>query len=303
MKRHHLVTAAILLAVSLPLLAQTLRERPLINIDDDTSDSDQITLPAGVKLIRDVKYGKDDFQTFDVYIPQNAHNSPVIFMVHGGEFWSGDKSNTRVVQNKLNHFAAQGFVFISTNNRLLPHAKPLDQAEDVARALATAQKQARTWNADPKKFILMGHSAGAHLVDLLSSNRRQMVAAGAKPIKGTISLDADSLNVPKIMQSSHATIYYEVFTSNPPYWYSVSPYHRLQFEERTWIKPFLLVCSSHRRDSCAANRDFADKVKSFGNAAEVLEEDLSHGEINMNLGLPGAYTDAVDTFINSLLKK
>ena len=41
-------------------------------------------LPAGVKVLRDVAYGSDRAQRFDVYIPKDAARAPVIFMVHGG---------------------------------------------------------------------------------------------------------------------------------------------------------------------------------------------------------------------------
>lgn len=269
--------------------------------DADTQSS-KITLPAGVKLVKDVRYGTDKLQTFDVYIPANAKNAPVIFMVHGGGWRDGDKTNSRVVENKLKHYASLGYVFISVNNRLLP-TTPLDQAADVAHALAAAQKQAAQWNGDLNKFILMGHSAGGHLVDLISAQGKDMRDAGAKPILATVSLDAGAIDLREIEHMPHAKLYDDAFGTNPNYWIFASPYERLKWEGRASLKPFLLVCSSKRRESCPANHKFADKVKNFGGRAEVLEQDLSHGEINMNLGTPGAYTDAVDKFIASVLTK
>lgn len=38
----------------------------------------------------------------------------------------------------------------------------------------------------------------------------------------------------------------------------------------------------------------------LGGRADVLREDLSHAEINATLGLQGAYTDAVDTFLQAV---
>jgi hypothetical protein len=35
--------------------------------------------------------------------------------------------------------------------------------------------------------------------------------------------------------------------------------------------------------------------------ASLLEQDLSHKDVNQQLGLAGAYTDAVDAFIEALL--
>ena len=64
--------------------------------------------------------------------------------------------------------------------------------------------------------------------------------------------------------------------------------------------PWLGVCSSERRISCGANRTYAAKAMEVGARAETLGEDLNHGEINNELGKPGAYTDAVEVFMGSL---
>lgn len=258
----------------------------------------KIALPAGVKLVKDVRYGSDKLQTFDVYIPANAKNAAVIFMVHGGGWRDGDKTNSRVVENKLKHYASLGYIFISVNNRLLP-TTPTDQAADVAHALATAQQHAPEWGADPNKFILMGHSAGGHLVDLISAAPQYAKDAGAKPWLATVSLDAGAIDVEQIMTHPHFPLYDDAFGKEKAYWQTASPLAQL----KTAVKPMLLVCSSKRRESCPANHAFATKAKKFGSNVSVLEEPLSHGEINMNLGTPGAYTDAVDKFINSVLTK
>jgi hypothetical protein len=62
----------------------------------------------------------------------------------------------------------------------------------------------------------------------------------------------------------------------------------------------LLVCSRRREDSCSAARSFADKVVAGGGRAEVAPIDLSHGEINSELGRASAYTETVQAFMRSL---
>jgi acetyl esterase/lipase len=131
-----------------------------------------------------VAYGGDAAQRFDVYAPREAKGAPVIFMVHGGSWFYGDKRETAVVEHKVERWAPKGYVFISVNYRMVPKADPLEQARDVARALAFAQSRAKEWGGDPSKFILMGHSAGAHLVGLLSANPAEAVKLGAKPWLG-----------------------------------------------------------------------------------------------------------------------
>ena len=47
------------------------------------------SLPSS-SIVRDVAYGSDPAQRFDVYLPPNPRNAPVIFMVHGGAWKAGD---------------------------------------------------------------------------------------------------------------------------------------------------------------------------------------------------------------------
>ena len=187
-------------------------------------------------------------------------------------------------------------VFVSVNYRMLPDADPLTQADDVALALAKAQALAASWGADPSRFILMGHSAGAHLVALLASAPAIAAKQGAQPWLGTVMLDSAALDVTKIMAARHHRLYDRAFGSDASYWRAVSPFHRL-FDKTA---PLLAVCSTQRNDSCPQARGFVAKASSIGVRASVLPADLSHKEINHKLGLPGPYTDGVEAFMRSL---
>ena len=113
------------------------------------------------QIQRDLAYGSDKQQRVDLYLPTNAQQAPVLLMVHGGSWRLGDKGAAAVVDNKVKRWLPKGFIFVSINYRLLPAAAPLEQADDVARALAFVQQQASGWGGDPRKIILIGHSAGA----------------------------------------------------------------------------------------------------------------------------------------------
>ncbi len=246
------------------------------------------------QVLRDIPYGSDPRQRYDVYLPaQAAANAPVIFMVHGGGWRTGGKAETAVVQNKAPYFTGRGYVFISINYRMLPDADPLVQARDVAAALAAAQGKATSWGADPRRFILMGHSAGAHLVALLSA--QPALAAGSQWL-GTVALDSGALDVPDIMEHRHMRLYDEAFGSDPAFWRQVSPAHVLQ----PGTRPMLLVCSTQRDDACRQAHDFARRLHAGGARAEVLEQAKSHREINLELGADPAYTRAVQSFLDSL---
>jgi acetyl esterase/lipase len=251
---------------------------------------------ADMRFVRDVAYGADARQRFDVYGPEGAHGAPVIFMVHGGGWAIGDKANRAVVRNKTARWVPRGFVFVSANYRMLPEADPLEQARDVARALAAAQAQAASWGGDPARFILMGHSAGAHLVALIASAPKIALDLGARPWLGTVELDSAALDVERIMRGRHLRLYDRAFGTDPAYWEKASPLARLAAPGA----PFLAVCSTRRADSCPAARDYAAKAQALGTRASVLEEDLSHGEINEQLGEDSDYTRAVEAFLDAL---
>jgi acetyl esterase/lipase len=259
-------------------------------------------LPAGAQLIADVPYGSDPLQRMDVYLPPASpatglQRAPVIFMVHGGGWQRGDKTMARVVQAKIDRWLPKGFVFISVNYRLYPNASVAQEAQDVATALATAQGRAATWGADASKFILMGHSAGAHLVSLVNAAPSLALREGAWPWLGAVSLDSAALNMPAVMSGPHYPFYDAVFGTDPAYWASVSPYDVLT----AGAQPFQFVCSTLRPDhSCLQSQGMAQHVRAVGTRAQVLPEALTHGEINETLGQDNDYTRAVEIFMGSL---
>jgi len=283
----HLLRAGLALLLALPpAMAQQAGSPPL---------------PADVRRAADVPYGPDARQRMDVYLPPQArHGAPVLVMVHGGAWMFGNKAAASVVDLKIEHWVRdQGFILVSVAYRFVPQVDPLQQASDVARAVATAQASAASWGGDASRFVLMGHSAGAHLVALLSASPAIARAQGAQPWLGTVVLDSAAIDTTVLMQRRHLPFYDRVFGSDPAYWRTVSPTDTLS----PGVPPMLLVCSTQRRDdSCAQARQFAARVASVGGRADLLPQDLSHGAIDAELGLPGAYTRAVDRFIGSLGK-
>lgn len=292
---------ALLLLASLAGTAQTRGQRWRSMRDMQSGQGmerrvDPAALPAGIRIVHDVRYGDEPLETFDVYAPARANNAPVIFMVHGGGWRRGDKSARGVVQAKVANWVPRGFAVVSVDYPLLPDSPPLQQAQAVAKALATAQRDAAQWGGDPHRFVLMGHSAGAQLVALISAEPALATSQGAVPWLGTVALDSAAYDVAAIMRDRHFGLYDEAFGSDHATWVAASP--ALQVKSR--IAPFLAVCSSQRRDSCPQARRFADKARGHGNRIEVLPVDLRHGEINAQLGLANDYTANVDVFLASL---
>lgn len=254
--------------------------------------------PQGYRVLTDQVYGAHQRQVMDIYIPDEADNAPVIFMVHGGGWRRGDKANDAVVENKVKRWVQRGFIFISSNYRLLPDADPLAQADDVAAAIAYAQRNAAQWGADPKQFVLMGHSAGAHLVSLLNSDPAIAKAQGASPWLGTIAIDSAGFDIEKVMRADHVLrLYRNAFGEDVEFWRQASPIVRLQKAGA----PLLAICSSVRKDKpCDQAEAYATKARTLAMRVEVLPVELSHRQANVTLGEEGNYTAAVERFLGSL---
>jgi len=194
-------------------------------------------------------------------------------------------------------WVSRGFILVSINYRLLPAAAPLQQAADVARALAVVQEKAAAWGGDGAKIVLIGHSAGAHLVALLAASPKLAREAGAAPWLGTVALDSAAYDMPQLMATQHYRFYDRAFGSDPAYWRAASPLHALQAAPA----PFLAVCSSTRPDHpCAQAQAFVNRARELGARAALLEQPLSHGDINRELGHRPDYTAAVEAFMRTL---
>lgn len=285
--RHPLI-AALLVLLALPTEAGPLRDRI----------AERRQQAAPYEQLSDVAYGPHERHRFDIYLPKpRPTGAPVILLVHGGGWRHGDKAADSVVEHKVRHWVSQGVILVSTNYRLLPETGPLDQVQDIARALAAVQQKAAGWGGDPSRVVLMGHSAGAHLVALLGARPDQLRAAGAQPWMSTVALDSAALDVPAIMQRRHPRLYDQAFGDDPARWRDASPID----QQRTAGPPLLAVCSTERKDSPCTQADaFAAATRPLGMRVEVLPQARSHREINVDLGDDAAYTGAVDAFLRSV---
>ena len=260
-----------------------------------------LALPAPAQAgpppaLHDLAYGPAAEQRLDVYAPDHARRAPILIMVHGGGWRRGDKDSRGVVENKVAHWLPRGWIVVSVDYRMLPEADPLTQADDVAHALAYVQREAANWGGDPARVVMMGHSAGAHLVALLAADASIAARAGARPVRGTVALDSAAYDVDSIMSHRHVPLYDQAFGSDPAYWHRASPVRRIAGTPA----PLLLVCSSARQLSCPNAQEFARAAHAHGGRAEILPLALNHMQINAELGADRDYTRRVDAFLDSL---
>src|SRR5829696_5485631 len=152
---------------------------------------------------RDIPYATppQERQVLDVYSPPGAKNLPVVFWIHGGGWQAGDKSD---VQVKPQVFTEKGFVFVSTNYRLLPGVDMATIVRDVAKAVRWTHDHVTEYGGDPKTLLVMGHSAGAQLAALICTDDRYLKAEGLSLaiIRGCVPVDGDTFDVPAIIETA-----------------------------------------------------------------------------------------------------
>src|SRR5262249_31431819 len=104
---------------------------------------------------RDIPYAEkaDERQVLDVYSPKNAKDLPVVFWIDGGGWQTGDKAD---VQVKPQAFMDKGFVFVSTNYRLLPSVDMGTIVRDVAKSIHWVHDHIGEYGGDPKRLLIMG---------------------------------------------------------------------------------------------------------------------------------------------------
>ena len=133
---------------------------------------------------RDIVYDDsaedDQYTSLDVYTPDPMEQgAPVMVFVHGGGFRVGDKASSKDLDPKPEYFTSKlGYVFVSTNYRLLPEGSYPTNVQDVANALAWVSDNIGEFGGDPEQIFLMGHSAGAMLVAQVATDETFLKNAG-----------------------------------------------------------------------------------------------------------------------------
>ena len=119
---------------------------------------------AGIKVVRDVKYGTHPRQVVDIFTPETgAAGRPVLMFVHGGGYVRGNKRppGSPFYENVMVFAARHGMVGVNVEYRLAPEFKWPSGPEDMGAAVRFVNENIANYGGDPARVFLMGHSAGA----------------------------------------------------------------------------------------------------------------------------------------------
>jgi arylformamidase len=249
----------------------------------------------------------------DVYAPKEAKNLPVVFWIHGGGWQAGDKTD---VQIKPQVFMDKGFVFVSTNYRLLPSVDMATLVRDVAKAMRWTHDHIAEYGGDPKRLLVMGHSAGAQLAALLCTDERYLKAEGLSLAitKGCVPVDGDTFDIPAIIEvaetrwRTHGLTpakfgHREKFGNDPAKHKDFSAVTHVAKDKG--IPPFLVLHVSGHPDTTAQAVRLGNVLKAADlNATVYAAKESTHSKINTDLGQPNdPATKALFEFLDKALKK
>jgi len=250
-----------------------------------------------------IAYGKDPLQTLDFWparLPSDPamKPAPLIVFVHGGGWKRGDKDNA-TGKWKAVHFPQEGYAFASIDYRLVPAATVEQQASDVAHAVKALLDRAGSLGIDRTHVVLMGHSAGAHLVALVGTDERYLRGAGLSfaDIAGVVPVDGAAYDVPAQMKDGPRIMqqtYRQAFGNDPVRQRALSP----SLQAAAPNAPRFLLLHVQRPDGVRQAEDLAKALRAGGTKVDLGSypgEGLQgHAEINRRLGDPD-YPATADT--------
>jgi acetyl esterase/lipase len=252
-------------------------------------------------------------QVLDVYAPPKAKNLPVVFWIHGGGWQTGDKTS---VQLKPQFFMDKGFVFVSTNYRLLPSVDMATIVRDIAKSIRWVHDHIAEHGGDPKRLFIMGHSAGAQLAALVCTDERYLKAEGLSLAitQGCVPVDGDTFDVPAIIETAETRRrvhgqpqakfgHREKFGNDPVKHRDFSAVTHVAKDKG--IPPFLILHVAEHPDTSAQAQRLGTVLKNAGVPVTVFGgRETTHNKINADLGLPDdPATKSLLEFLGKALKK
>lgn len=256
-------------------------------------------IASAQKLTADIPYLDDGHERhlLDIYTPEKPSEKklPVMFWIHGGGWQAGNKGDVALKPKVLTE---RGFVFVSTNYRLLPEVTMDVLIRDVAASFGWVHRNIAKYGGDPDRIYVGGHSAGAQLAAIICTDdcylNEQNVSFGV--LRGCVPVDGDTYDIPKIiMTAEHRQALYggKMFTFGHRQKFGNDPEKHVDFSAVTHvtkgknIPPFLLLYFSGNPDTRAQANRLAEVLRASDIPVTVYgKRDTNHSRLNNDLGKP-----------------
>lgn len=122
-----------------------------------------------VERVRGIRYAREGGINLllDVYKPRaGGQNCPTLLQIHGGGWVVGTRKEQGLPL--MNHLAARGWVCVSVDYRLSPHATFPEHLIDLKRAIAWVREHGAEHGASADFLAVTGGSAGGHLAAMVA---------------------------------------------------------------------------------------------------------------------------------------
>lgn len=251
------------------------------------------------RLTADVPYVASGHErhVLDIYVPETRSDDlhPVMFWIHGGGWQTGDKSDVGLKPRVLTD---RGFVFVSTNYRLLPDVTMDVLIRDVATAFTWVHRRIEEYGGDPSRIYVGGHSAGAQLAALICTDHRYLQEQNVpfQVLRGCVPVDGDTYDIPRIIMTAELRqMLYggKLFTFGHRQKFGNDPEKHVDFSPVTHvakgkdIPPFLILYFTGNPDTRAQAGRLAEVLKSADVPVTLYgKRDTNHSRLNNDLGQP-----------------
>ena len=191
----------------------------------------------------------------------------------------------------------KGFVFVSTNYRLLPQVDMETIVRDIAKSIRWVHDHIAEYGGDPQRLFIMGHSAGAQLAALVCTDDRYLKAEGLSLaiMKGCVPVDGDTYDVPAIIETAETRRrahgqpqlkfgHREKFGNDPAKHRDFSAVTHVAKDKG--IPPFLIMHVADHPDTSAQAQRLASVLKEAGvPSAFMVPGSRRHNKINADIGI------------------
>ncbi|MEM7464203.1 MAG: alpha/beta hydrolase [Pseudomonadota bacterium] len=218
---------------------------------------------------------------------------PVIVYVHGGGWIKGERTK---VYNLPSYAKSRGYMLVSVDYRPVPKTTIDGQVSDIVKSIRWVRNNIGKYGGDPSKIVIMGHSAGSHLVSLIAVKKL------AGPVRGVVANDVQAYDLPeyyRLRNNSMARVYRQAFGTRQSDWVKYSPITYV--DRNSGYPPFLILYSRsdyERRKALATG--FARELRSRGTSVTLFDgRNYTHGSIARDISKSGSVTKAVDRFLSA----
>lgn len=226
----------------------------------------------GVNRYKELEYTNSEqnvsmpSKSLNVFAPKKADGLPVMVFLYGGSWESGKKEIYDFLGSRM---ARREVVTVIADYPLSPDYQVEEMVKSAAQAVRWTKENIEQYGGSPDQIFIAGHSAGAHLAAVLSTNNDYFDEFNMdSPIKGGILIDPAGLDMHWFLSDypSEGKKYIQTFTENPDIWKSYSPIYFLEGQ-----KIPLLILEGER-----TYPSISESIDRFLEKAEAEEVEVSY---------------------------